>query len=347
MPADKTPEPSVEVPPVQVEVLRVSAIRELADTFDLTAVIEPNRIVRVAAEVSARIEKMGSRSRRIEWRGRVLPEGAPIDEGEPIRVGDAIVLLNQELLQARHAQANAQFEFDDIEYRRILNLYERATASKSELDDKRSRREISKAVLKEAAEALERTTVVAPISGILNKLPMEVGEYATPGSCVAEIVDIDVAKVVVDVPERDVHYLRADDTAEIFSSIPDQPPLRGRITYISELADERTRTTRVEITVDNRDRALRSGQIVRARLTRRILQGVIMIPLASVIPLEHGKAVYVVGPGDTAQRRDVSLGFLKGRSVRVLAGLDPGDRLIVSGHRYVGPGQPVTVVKEQ
>ncbi|UCG16490.1 MAG: efflux RND transporter periplasmic adaptor subunit, partial [Phycisphaerales bacterium] len=207
-------------------------------------------------------------------------------------------------------------------------------------------------------------TVVAPISGVLNRMPMEVGEYAVPGDCVAEIVDMDPAKVIENVPERDVHYLKVGDPAEIFVHAPDETRLAGVIAYISELADESTRTTRLEITVENPDRLLRCGQIVRARLTRRVLEDVIMIPLDAVIPLEDGKAVYVVVAADQppnepgsegtepplaehAERRDVEIGFLKGRNVRILSGLEVGDRLIVAGHRYVGPGQPVAVMEEE
>ena len=68
-----------------------------------------------------------------------------------------------------------------------------------------------------------------------------------------------------------------------------------------------------------------------------------MIPLGAVIPLEEGKAVYVV-EGDQAQRRLITLGFMKGTRVYVLSGLDAGDKLIVAGHRYVAPNQKVLVV---
>ena len=175
---------------------------------------------------------------------------------------------------------------------------------------------------------------------------MEVGEYVSPGDPVAEIVNIDEVKVVVDVPERDVQYLEVGQTVDVLLRNPVETTTAGKITYISELADAGTRTTRLEIMVDNRDHALRSGQIVRARLTRRVLEDVIMIPLGAVIPLENGKVVYLVRDG-CAERREIELGFIKGRSVRVLRGLEDGEQLIIVGQRYVGPGHPVAVVEEQ
>jgi membrane fusion protein (multidrug efflux system) len=188
---------------------------------------------------------------------------------------------------------------------------------------------------------------VAPIAGVLNRVAVEKGEYVQEGTLVAEIVDIDTAKVVVYVPERDVQYVENGAETQVFADVAGQEEaLTGVITYMSELADIQTRATRLEISVENRRRLLRSGQIVRAKLTRRVLTDVIMIPLAAVIPLEDAQAVYVVEAGE-AERRDVELGLIRGRRIQVLSGLEPGDRLIVLGHRFVGPGQPVQVVAER
>jgi membrane fusion protein (multidrug efflux system) len=367
MPNETPPMPEPVIPPVNVKVRTVQAIPQLADTFELTAVVEPNRVVRVAAEVAGRIESFGSRGERVAASNPVhrpnsnadpLPtsdergqESAALtvglEEGDFVFRGDPIVHLNADLYRAGFDRAQAQFELDQREYRRVQGLFERDAAPKKELDDARTKREISKAALDEATAQLERTTISAPISGVLNRLPMEVGEYAASGDCVAEIVDVEQVKVVVDVPERDVHYLKVGDIADVSLRAPDDRVVKGEIAYMSEVADEHTRTTRLEITVDNRDNLLRSGQIVRARLTRRILTNVILIELAAVIPLEDGKAVYVVDGSGRAERRVVQLGVIKGRSVQVLGGLQVGDRLIVAGHRYVGPGQPVAVVEEQ
>jgi len=346
MPAADGPTPPTTVPPVNVVTRRLLPVPELPDTLELTAVVEPELVVRVAAEVPGRISRRAERVGALTWHGREYPAGAPLEEGEPVSAGEPIVYLNRDLLQARYDRALAQFEYDEREFRRIQELFERGSTSKKELDDARTRRDVSKAALDEVARELERTTVQAPISGILNRYPMQVGEYAGPGDVVAEIVVLDRVKVVIDVPERDVHCLHLGDEVTIVAAAPQEHQLVGRITYISALADPGTRTTRIEVLVDNHDHRLRSGQIVRARLTRRVLRDALMIPLAAVIPLENGYSVYVVRDGQ-AEMRQVELGVLKGRDVQVLSGLAPGDELIVAGHRYVGPGQTVNIVERQ
>lgn len=337
--------------PVNVVTQIIRPIARLPDTFRVEAVVEANRIVEVAAEIDGRIEAYAARDQQGDRTAQPIPpsariKGKTIDEGDAIDAGKAILHLNTDLLQADHDSAKAQLIFDEKEFRRVADARRKSVATPKEYDETQAKLAISKGTYECAVVRLRRATILAPISGIVDQLPLEVGEYVKVGETVAKIVDIDTVKVVAHVSERNVHFLHLGDKATISIDSLDGARETGPITYISELADELTRTTRVEITVDNPaslqgKRRLRSGQIVTVELTRRILQDPIMIPLAAVIPLESGYVVYIVNDSK-AQQRQVELGFIKGYSVRVLSGLDPGDRLIVSGHHYVGPGQKVT-----
>ncbi|MHC4715716.1 MAG: efflux RND transporter periplasmic adaptor subunit [Planctomycetota bacterium] len=319
-------------PPVNIKVMPIEPIPHLAETFDLYGVVEPNRVVEVAAEVAGRIERLGVRNGT-----------AAIREGDTVRAGQELALLNTDLLQAEYDQAKAQAQFDRREWQRITSAERSGAATPTERDRARTAMDTSQARFALADARLKRARIISPADGVLDALPVEVGEYVQVGSCVARVVDTATVKVVLDVPERDVQFLKCGRKERIFLDAPAAGKLFGSISFISELADERTRTSRVEITVDNRDRILRAGRIVRVRLSRQDLPNVVMIPLRAVIPTEKGKAVYVEVDGK-AQRREVELGFIKGWSVQVLEGLSAGDRLIVEGFRYVSPDQPVRVV---
>ena len=326
MQGEKDTPRAAEPPPVNVEVLAIRPLPEVVDSFILPGVVEPNRVVRVAAEVAGRIEQISCR------------------EGQTCRKGDRLVYLNTDLLQAEYDQAKAQAEFDARDYERMIEAGKHNAATVSEIDQARAKSEAGRAACEAARARLDRAVIAAPIDGVLNRIPVEQGEYVAPGKEVGEIVDIDVAKVVVQVPERDVHYVQLGQQATVLVESLDSKKLSGKVAYIGELADEQTRTTRVEVEIENRDRSLRSGQIVRVELTRRVLKDVIMVPLLAVIPLENGRIVYVAN-GDKADRRDVELGILRGKKVGVLSGLKEGDQLIVAGHRFVAQDQSIRVVK--
>ena len=332
------PEPEPVAPRiVNVEVETLAPVPSMPDTFRLSAVVEPYRVVNVAAEVGARADRWGPRDVNLPI----------VVEGDPVKAGDVILSLRPDLFKAQRDRVAAELDYQQREYERIRGLYALGNTSQTEMDNVRSTRDMKVAELAEKQYQLDRTVIVAPIDGILNEMLVEVGEFAMAGQPVAEIVDLSRVNVVVNVPERDVSYFTIGDQAQVIVHNAETHTYTGTIAYISELADELTRTSRMEIVVDNTERRLRSGQIVRAELTRQTLKDVLLVPLRAVIPLEEGHVVYVVDKESRAKRVPIELGFILGQQVQIRSGLSAGDRLIVEGHRYVGPGQRVKIVSGQ
>jgi RND family efflux transporter MFP subunit len=180
----------MEAAPINVEVMTIAAEPEFAETFDLPAVVEPNRVVTISAEIDGRIEQI------------------PSAEGSRVQEGDLLVQLNTDLLQPQFESAEAQFKRDQIEFERMKGLVEADATSRSDLDNATTQLSISKA-------QLEQSHIIAPVSGILNNIPVEEGEYVQSGNPVAEIVNTDTVKVVVDVPERDISFFTLGGNAEV------------------------------------------------------------------------------------------------------------------------------------
>jgi len=296
------------------------------DEIRLPAVLEPYRTVKVAAEVAGRVEKIG-------------PE-----EGHDVKPDEPLAWLNADLIEAAHEQAKAKHDLDSRELRRYEALDGRGVATDIEMFRARAATAISKAVLKEVAERLERTVIRSPMAGVLNDMIVEPGEFIGAGKQIAEVVEVDQLKAIVNLPERDVVKTRVGQEVRILiDSLPDLD-LTGTVTYIDACGDERCRTFRTEVTVDNRTRRTRAGLIVRVAFTRRVIEAAIMIPLFSVIPTEEGYQVYVVDD-DKARSRSVEIGLIVGDNVEAKGGLKSGENLIVDGHRLVGDGSPVEVVE--
>ena len=238
---------------VRVEVIEPSPIVE--DAFWIPGIVEPNRIVEVAAEVDARVEAYAGRKDRLGPDKQLIPGPASagtVDEGEVIRKAQPILYLNTDLLSLWRDQIKAEYDFQQQELVRINLAYRREIATQLEVDTTLKQYNVAKATLELAQANLQRAVILAPIEGVLNRLPVEVGEYVTPGVVVAEIVEMDTVKVVLDVPERDIGYLKLGQEIKIVYGLDAPENATGRITYISELADESARTTRVELSIKNR-----------------------------------------------------------------------------------------------
>jgi len=313
------------VPPVKVKLEPVTPIAQ-RDEIRLPAILEPYRTVKVAAEVPGQVEKIGPE------------EGSDVEPNQPL------LWLNTDLLQAAYDQAKAKHDLGVSELGRYEGLDRRGVAADIEMIRAKAARDISEALLNQAREQLERTVIRAPMAGVLNDRLVEPGEYVTPGTPVAEVVDIDHFKVVVNLPERDVVHVRIGQEVRVLTDAVDDLELQGKVTYIDACGDDECRTFRTEITAQNTGRRARAGLIARVVLLRKTIEQAIMIPLASVIPTENGYQVYVEQDGK-ASRRDVAIGLIVGDRVQAKTGLKAGDRLIVDGHRLVGDGAPVNVVE--
>lgn len=364
IPRHKVEPPREEVPPVPVKVLLIQPRSNIADTFDLPGLIEPINIVKVAAEVSGRIEAYGPRSQASTSQASDIARHRKdgLDEGDHIAAGQEILHLNIELIKAELDQAKEQQEFNERDLQRIEELHAKNVATKLELDQARTKTNVGRALLNLFQFKYDRATIKSPVSGTIDRLPAEIGEYVTPGTIVAQIVDVSKVKVACDVPERDVRFLKVGQQHDVMIDSPlgGTEIVKGTISYISQVGDSMTRTSRVEIAIDNADGKFRSQQVVRVRFTRQMLNNVVMIPLMAVIPLEEDRDVYHPESGLTnkqttpvkvvyvevdgkAQQKKIEIGFLKGTAVGVAGGLQTGDKVIVDGNRQISPGQAVQV----
>jgi membrane fusion protein (multidrug efflux system) len=325
LPATDEEVPPREVVPANVDVITVEPIPRMSDLLELPGTVEPYRVVDVPVEEDGRIAEI------------------LCDEGQQVQQGQVLLRLDTALMEAEFERAKAQADFDERTLERSRELLERGVLNKSQVEEAEAKAIVSGAVLEVAKTNLDRATVRAPLSGTLNALTMEVGEYVHKGNTVAQVVDVEKMKVIIHIPERDIHYVRLGTGIEMTVDALQRRSVRGQIAYISEIADPSTRTTRVEVDVDNRQKLLKSGMIARAQFSRRVLRDVMMVPLSAVIPLEEGRIAYVASNG-RAEQREVELGMIRGTRVQVVKGLQAGDQLIVAGHRQVGPGQRINII---
>jgi multidrug efflux system membrane fusion protein len=94
-------------------------------------------------------------------------------------------------------------------------------------------------------------------------------------------------------------------------------------------------------TISNADLSLLPGQFVRIRLAIRMEPDALMVPQTALGSSQLGKYVYVVGEGNKADQRLVSLGPTDGSLVAVLKGVSEGERVIIGNLQKIGPGAAI------
>jgi len=268
-------------------------------------------------------------------------------EGNRLKAGQAILRIDQNTLKSNLDRDEIDYNLKKKHLQRLQQLLDEKLVSQKSYDDALQGVEAAKANLTLSKIALEKSTLVTPISGILDDLLVDRGEYGTMGTPAAVVVQVDRLKVLVDISEKDVSVTRVGNMVNVLPAEVrgrDASGRQGKVIHISYRADEMTRTYRAKIAIDNKNGLLRPGMIVRVRFVRRTLEDVLSVPLYAVIDRDGEKFVFVA-ENDTAVERQVRLGPIIDGNVVIFGGVQEGEDLIVKGQQLLIDGSPVTIVE--
>ena len=129
--------------------------------------------------------------------------------------------------------------------------------------------------------------------------------------------------------------------ADVFLPGETSPRYSGELTFLDNNIDRSTGTIIARATIANTDRSLLPGQYVRIRLAVSEQPDALMVPQVALGSSQLGKYVYVVGKGNKADMRLVSLGPTDGALISVEKGISEGDQVISGNLQKIGPGSLV------
>ena len=307
--------------PVSVITVKPETVR---DVIFLPGTTEAWQDVQVAADTAGRIEWIGPR------------------EGERVNKGDLLIKIDVSALKAALDHAEAQFKLSDDLYQRRRRLYERKIIAKEELDQSATQRTLAATDLEQIKVKYNHGFPRSPISGIINYLYVDAGEFIDTGKPIADIVNIDRIKINVQVPELDIRFvLEGQKTPVRIDAFPERT-LSGVVDFVSFKADPATKTFLVRSLIENSFGDIRPGMIGRVAFVRRIIADALLAPLFALVDKGGERLVFIEKDGE-AQSRTVSIGVIEGDRIQITSGLSPGDRLIVKGHTEVEDGIKVSV----
>ncbi|MCG2778065.1 MAG: efflux RND transporter periplasmic adaptor subunit [Desulfobacterales bacterium] len=314
-----------EVPAVRVITLTLKPER-LEDKISLPAEIEPLEDLWVKAEV----------------RGQVV--SIPAKEGLLVKKGQLLVRLDDRDYRSRLARIEANYKLARQDSERMTALVKKNIAAESKLDEIEARLEDLTAQRNEAQLSLDRTAITAPISGRLNEIKAKEGDLLDVNQQVARILQFEKVKVMVGVPESDVAAVFDINEAEVIIEALGNRKVKGRKIFLSRQPRTLARLYDLELIVPNPAGRILPGMFAKVELIKRVFDQALAVPLYAVITQGDERFVYVEKDGQ-AEKRSIKLGVLVGWQVHVEAGLNPGERVIVVGHRFLDDGQAVKVIK--
>jgi multidrug efflux system membrane fusion protein len=303
--------------------------------------VDPQKAGPIAREIRIYGQTMPARmvNLSVETDGRV--EAVMATRGAQLKKGQVILKLDERDRVARRRQMRARATEYRISYEAKMELASRDYLSESELARAASQFEDARAELVRAEADLEYMFVRAPFDGVLHDRSVEVGRFARAGDTVATFVDNTSIVVRGTVTEKDVSHLKVGAAGRAILATGQNS--RGRIRYISPMADDDTRTFSVELELPNPDRSLAVGVSAEMLMTVEEVPGHRISPATLTLNSAGAVGVKAVDEFDRVAFYPVDVIVAQADSIWISA-VPNTVKIITMGQHYVSVGQRVEAV---
>ena len=322
--------------------------------------------IHLSDEFNGRVASINSVDVRARVTGYV--DNVAYREGDSVKRGDLLFVIDPRPYRDALDSAKASLEreqaaaaFAVIQEKRAQALNASDAISREEYQNRDSDLSQSTARVHEAEAAvataelnLSFTEVRSPIDGRTSRAQLTRGNLAQADQTVlTSVVSQDPIYVYFDCDEQS--YLRFQERVHRGSGVSSANPVRvalanetgfphaGRIDFLDNEVNPSTGTIRARVVLPNPDHLFTPGLYARVQLESARTVKALLVDDEAILTDQDQKYVYVVGPGNVAQRKDIVTGSMADGLRLIQSGLAPGDRVIVSGLQQIySPGTPVT-----
>lgn len=186
------------------------------------------------------------------------------------------------------------------------------------------------AELEKAGKPNIRLPIYTPQSGVVIEKMVQQGQYVNTGDPLFNIADLSTVWVEIEVYENEFTNIRIGQRVEIRSQSFPGRPFTGRISFIYPFLDPKTRTVKARVEMPNPGMKLKPDMFVNA-IIKVPLGSAIVVPVTAVIDTGKRQVVWVEASPGMFEPRDVQVGQQTDDKVQILSGINPGDKVAVSG----------------
>tara|TARA_R110001606_G_scaffold146761_4_gene286719 strand:- start:6964 stop:8154 length:1191 start_codon:yes stop_codon:yes gene_type:complete len=309
-------------------------------------------------EVTRTINATGTLAARHEIPVSVVGEGGRVtnvyvDAGDWVKQGQIMASIDRSVqsqqaagLEASVGVSRADLNLAQANLDRAAQLVDRGFISKADIDRLTATRDsaaarlrVSQAQLNETRARNGRLNIVAPKAGFVLERNVEPGQTVTQGSGILFVLaqngEMELQALL---GESDLANISVGISTQV-SPVGTDKVLTGQVWQISPIIDPQSRQGIARIALGY-DSALRPGGFASARIQSGTSQ-VAVLPESALQNDSKGSFVYIIGPGNKAERRDVVIGAVSAAGLSITSGLTGNERVVLRAGGFLSPGETV------
>lgn len=293
--------------------------RDVEQVEEYTATVESDVKNNISSNTALRIEKIY------------------VEVGDAVSKGQLLVQMDASSLR----QLELQIANQEIEFKRVDELYKVGGASKAEWDNAKTQLDVNRTLYNNMAE---NTRLISPINGVVTARNYDNGDMSGANP-ILTIETLSPVKMIINVSEGYYTQVTKGMGADVAFDAYGSERFDGKVSIVYPAVDPVTHTFPVEITLTNSDRRIRPGMFGRATLSFGTENHVLVPDEAVVKQMGAGEHYVYVYTDGKVSRNKVTLGRRLGTEYEVVDGVPAGAQVVVAGQNRLADGVEVEVMK--
>jgi multidrug efflux system membrane fusion protein len=283
-------------------------------------------------------------------------------EGQTVKEGDLLILIDPRPYQVQLEQMQAQLFKDQASLRDARLNFDRYTTlipsgsiaqqqvdtQKATVDQLDGQVRTDQAQIDNAKLELVYCNITAPFTGRVGLRQVDPGNivHAADTNPMLILTQLQPIAVVFTLPEDQLptvaqHMKNSTLLVEAYSKDNQIKLGTGKLQTIDNQIDQTTGTAKLKAVFDNKDNQLWPNQFVNANLLLETQKKSTVLPTAAILRGPQGTFVYLVKPDKTVEARTVTIALTQGNTTAIASGLKPGDTVVTDGQDKLQTGSKI------
>lgn len=314
--------------PVQQVIVSPAIMKQLADRIEALGTARANESVRISSNVTEKVKAI------------------LFDDGQQVKAGDTLIVLENAEEQADLQQAKAVQGERQLAYNRLRRLAKKNLATSEDLDRARLSLEQANASIKSIQARIDDRIIRAPFDGTTGLRELSVGTLIESGDTVVTLDDTRTIKLEFSVPAVFLAELKTGLKIEARTGSIANKTYTGEIKSVDSRVDPVSRSVKVRAILENTDGRILPGILMQVDLLRN-LRNALVIPEAALLPSGNKQFVMVrktANNKDLVEQREITIGTRIPGWVEVLSGLLLSEQVITHGNDKVQHGAAIKIL---
>lgn len=319
----KQPVKEVKITKVAVETVKRM---NFSDYIQSNGMVEAVKAASISPEMSGKIESI------------------PVKVGQSVRRGQLLLTMDSKVMQNGISELEKGYELVTTLFDKQKELWDQGIGSEMQFLEVKNRKESMERTMNTLKSQMEMTRIYAPFDGRVEKIAMKVGELATPGRGIIDVVNVSNLYVNTEVSEAFMQTVSKGDTVTI-----DFPNLPGvvrtvPIAYKGDVINPQSRTFSIRVEIPNRGQEIKPNMLANMKIRVIDLKDAVLVPTTLIRQDVGGPFVYIVrsSSAPAAQKVYLKTGNSDGNMTVVESGLTGGEMIISQGYNQVKEGTLVS-----